>query len=202
MIKNTIAFSFLGDGIPIAYAGQEQRYTGADDPYNREAIWLSGYSETSDFYRFFASLNQVRNVAIAVEQNYLTYKALIIHSDSSVIAMRKGEQNPMTIVVNNQGSGGGSYTLSLGNTGYTSGEAVVEILSCTTVIVDSDGNLPVPMNQGAPKVRRAVRFVWKSWLIQQCRSFIRLMHCLAMAFAEIERGSHMLLHSCTAEYVV
>ncbi|KAL9625830.1 MAG: hypothetical protein Q9160_000150 [Pyrenula sp. 1 TL-2023] len=152
LIKNTIIFSFLGDGIPIAYAGQEQRYTGADDPYNREAIWLSGYSETSEFYRLYASLNQIRNVAIATNPNYLTYKAWIIYSDDSVIAMRKGDPNQMIIVVNNQGSGGASYTLSIGNTGFTSGETVLEILTCTTVTVDGSGNLPVQMGQGVPKV--------------------------------------------------
>ena len=54
-IKNAIAFPFIHDGIPIlyygmliliagryqqslkAYTGQEQGYTGGNDPFNREA---------------------------------------------------------------------------------------------------------------------------------------------------------------------
>lgn len=99
----------------------------------------------------------MRNVAIASNANYLTYKAWIIYSDDSVIAMRKGDPDQMIIVVNNQGSGGGSYTLSLGNTGFTSGQSVLEILTCTTVTVDGSGNLPVQMGQGAPKVYQALR---------------------------------------------
>src|SRR2546421_11435704 len=72
------------------YEGQEQHYAGGNDPSNREAIWLSGYSTTSTLYRHIASVNQVRNQAIYKQSSYPTYKNMPIYKDSSVLAMRKG----------------------------------------------------------------------------------------------------------------
>jgi hypothetical protein len=44
----------MSDGIPIIYAGQEQHYNGGNDPYNREATWLSGYNTSSVLYKLIA----------------------------------------------------------------------------------------------------------------------------------------------------
>lgn len=75
LAKNALAFTILSDGIPIIYAGQEQHYSGGNDPANREAVWLSGYSTTSELYKFIAVSNQIRNHAISVDgDDYLTYK--------------------------------------------------------------------------------------------------------------------------------
>lgn len=66
--------------------------------------------------------------------------------------MRKGFDGAQIItVLSNQGSSGSSYTLSLGNTGFSSGQKVTEIYTCTALTVDSDGKVPVPMNGGAPR---------------------------------------------------
>lgn len=42
LVKNAIAFTMLGDGIPVVYQGQEQHFSGGADPGSREALWLSG----------------------------------------------------------------------------------------------------------------------------------------------------------------
>jgi alpha-amylase len=154
--KNAIAFTILADGIPIIYEGQEQGYTGGADPANREAVWLSGYSTTSTLYNFIAKVNQIRNQAIYKSADYLTYMAYPIYSDSSTIAMRKGfDGNQIIGVFSNLGASGASYILTLGNTGYAGGESVVEILTCTTLTTDSDGNIAVTMGGGLPKVSHA-----------------------------------------------
>ena len=153
LAKNAIAFTILSDGVPIIYQGQEQHFAGANDPSNREALWLSGYSTGSPLYGFIAAINQIRNQAIYMDSGYVTYKAWVIYSDSNTIVTRKGfDGNQIISVFTNKGSNGNSYTLSLSNTGYTAGERVMEILSCTRVTVDNNGNLPVPMGQGLPKV--------------------------------------------------
>ncbi len=155
LTKNAIAFTILSDGVPIIYQGQEQHFSGGGDPSNRQALWLSGYSTMNPLYNFIAAINQIRNQAIYLSSGYVTYKAWIIHSDSNTIATRKGfDGNQIIAVFTNKGASGNSYTLTLGNTGYTSGENVVEILTCTAVTVDYSGNLPVPMDQGLPKVKR------------------------------------------------
>ncbi|KAH7413339.1 alpha-amylase [Cadophora sp. MPI-SDFR-AT-0126] len=155
LAKNAIAFTILADGIPIIYEGQEQHYTGGDVPYNRDAIWYSGYSTTSPLYTFIASLNQIRNRAIFKDSTYLTYKAYPIYSDSTTIAMRKGFTGYQIIgVFSNLGAGGGAYTLALGSsaTGFTAGMQVVEIVGCTVYTVDGSGNLQVGMQGGLPRV--------------------------------------------------
>ena len=158
--KNAIAFTILADGIPIIYEGQEQGYTGGADPANREAVWLSGYSTTSTLYTFIAAVNQIRNQAIYKSNNYLSYMAYPIYYDSSTIAMRKGYNGNQIIgVFSNLGASGASYTLTLGNTGYVAGESVVEILSCTTVTIDSNGNIAVAMGGGLPKVSQATEIL-------------------------------------------
>ena len=154
--KNAIAFTILADGIPVIYEGQEQGYAGGNDPANREAVWLSGYSTTSTLYTFIAMINQIRNRAIYKSPDYLTYMAYPIFSDTSTIAMRKGfDGNQIVGVFSNLGANGASYTLTLGNTGYSAGESVVEILTCTTVNADGNGNIAVAMGGGLPKVRYA-----------------------------------------------
>jgi alpha-amylase len=153
LAQNIIAYTILADGIPIIYAGQEQHYSGGNDPSNREATWLSGYSTTSTLYKHVASLNQVRNQAIYKDSTYLTYKNWVIYSDTTTIAMRKGYDGKQIItVLSNKGSSGSSYTLSLRNTGWSARTSVVEMLTCTTASVDSSGNLQVPMASGLPRV--------------------------------------------------
>lgn len=74
LAKNAIAFVLLSDGIPIVYAGQEQHYSGGNDPANREATWLSAYNTNAELYRFIASANAIRAYAIGHDSGYLTYK--------------------------------------------------------------------------------------------------------------------------------
>lgn len=154
LAKNAIAFTILSDGVPIIYQGQEQHLAGGNDPNNREALWLSGYSTGSPLYNFIATINQIRNQAIYINSGYVTYKAWVIYSDSNTMVTRKGfDGNQIISVFTNKGSNGNSYALSLSNTGYTPGERVMEIVSCTLVTVDNSGNLPMPMGQGLPKVK-------------------------------------------------
>ncbi|KAI9931269.1 hypothetical protein ASPWEDRAFT_34175 [Aspergillus wentii DTO 134E9] len=153
LAKNAATFNILADGIPIVYAGQEQHYAGGADPENREATWLSGYSTSSELYRLIAQMNAIRNHAIYLDSKYVTYKNWPIYQDKSTIAMRKGTDGSQIItVLSNLGSSGNSYTLSLDGTGYTAGQTVTEVYSCTNVTVDSNGKVPVSMSSGEPRV--------------------------------------------------
>ena len=67
--------------------------------------------------------------------------------------MRKGTDGSQLItVLSNLGASGSSYTLSLSNTGYSAGQSLTELLSCTSVTVDSSGNVPVSMASVLPRV--------------------------------------------------
>ncbi|OJK04081.1 hypothetical protein ASPACDRAFT_1863780 [Aspergillus aculeatus ATCC 16872] len=153
LAKNVATFSILADGIPIIYAGQEQHYSGGNDPLNREATWLSGYNTTSPLYTSIATANKIRSHAISQDAKYLTYKNYPIYSDTTTLTMRKGFDGTQIItVLSNLGSGGRTYTLSLTGTGFTAGTKVTEVFTCTTLTVDADGSVPVPMASGLPRV--------------------------------------------------
>ncbi|ODM22588.1 Acid alpha-amylase [Aspergillus cristatus] len=151
--KNVLAFLHFADGIPIVYAGQEQHYSGGSDPYNREATWLSGYSTTAELYQFIKRTNEIRSLAIASDSSYITSKNNPFYTDSHTIAMKKGSTGSQVVtVLSNYGSSGSSYTLNLSGNGYSSGTKLMEMYTCTTITVDSSGNIAVPMASGLPRV--------------------------------------------------
>ena len=155
LAKNAIAFTMLADGVPIIYEGQEQHYDGGGVPLNREAVWLSGYDATAELYIHIASLNQIRNEAVHLDDGYVTYHAAATYSDDSTIVMRKGNAGYQIVgVFSNLGADGNSYTLTLSSdeTGFTDSQEVIEALSCTAYTTDSSGNLDVAMADGLPRV--------------------------------------------------
>jgi len=152
--SNVIAYTILADGIPIIYQGQEQHYSasgsnnGGNDPYNREALWLSKFNTQSTLYLLTKNLNAARRNAVAKDSSYLLYKNNPIYQDTTTIAMRKGK---MVTVLSNKGSSGSSYTQKI-PAGYDSGVQVVDLLTCNTLTADSNGAIAVPMSAGAPRV--------------------------------------------------
>jgi alpha-amylase len=58
LLKNVNTWNIMYDGIPVVYQGQEQRYRGGNDPYNREAVWLSGYAADTPIYILLGFLNR------------------------------------------------------------------------------------------------------------------------------------------------
>ena len=153
LAQNAIAFTLLGDGVPIIYQGQEQHFSGSNDPYNREAVWLSGYNTGASLHGFIARATQLRNRAMAMDANFVTYKAYPLYTDTSTIAIRKGFDGFQIVgVYSNLGSSGDEYTLTISDTGYASGTEVVEILTCATAVAGEGGNITVEMGSGVPKI--------------------------------------------------
>ncbi|EMC92464.1 glycoside hydrolase family 13 protein [Baudoinia panamericana UAMH 10762] len=148
---NIISYTMLADGIPIIYEGQEQHYNalgGSSDPYNREAIWFSDYSQSAPLYVLVKTLNTLRKHIFSDDSSYLNYQSWPIYSDTTTIAVRKGYQ---ISVLSNKGSNGASYTQSINTKGITNTE-FTEILSCATLSSDSNGNIVVPMGQGQARL--------------------------------------------------
>ncbi|KAI9702084.1 MAG: hypothetical protein M1836_001428 [Candelina mexicana] len=153
LAMNVLAFTILGDGVPIIYQGQEAHLAGSGDPANREALWQTGFQTDVALYRFVASMNQIRHQAIEMDSNYLIYKNYPVYSNGHVIAMRKGfDGNQVITVLTNGGQSSKEYTFALGGTGFRPGEVLVEVTKCVTVSINADGSLDVAMAQGLPKV--------------------------------------------------
>lgn len=148
LAKNLVTFTIMFDGIPIVYAGQEQHYSGGDDPDNREALWLSGFNTDAPLYVQLASLNKARSHVASKDKEYIKSSSSVKFSDDSTIALTKGK---VTTVLTNAGSSGDENTITVEGTGYEAGSEVMDILSCETAEV-ADGGLQVTLKEGLAKV--------------------------------------------------
>ncbi|KAL1953163.1 hypothetical protein VTO42DRAFT_3543 [Malbranchea cinnamomea] len=149
LAKNVLAFTILFDGIPIVYAGQEQQYSGDSDPYNREALWLSGFNTDAPLYKHIAACNRIRSHAVSNDDAYITTPTDIKYSDDHTLALVKGA---VTTVLTNAGANAGETTVTVEATGYASGEQVTDVLSCESIAASDGGRLSVTLNQGLPRV--------------------------------------------------
>lgn len=57
--RSMIAMTLTSVGIPIVYYGNEQYYTGGNDPGCRESLWQA-MNTGSDLYQMIAKINQAR----------------------------------------------------------------------------------------------------------------------------------------------
>lgn len=157
LAQNMYTYSFMTDGIPIIYQGQEQHLSGkSSDNSNREAIWTTGYNVNSFLYKHIAALNNIRTHAIGMNSTWTTSGAQVAYQDQHVLAMAKGPSSSRTmIVVNNNGADGSAYTVSMpldASKSYAANTNLTEILTCNTATVGSDGKLNVPISKGAPNI--------------------------------------------------
>ncbi|WVN88138.1 uncharacterized protein L203_103339 [Cryptococcus depauperatus CBS 7841] len=142
---NAIVAQFMFDGLPVVYYGQEQDLAGgAGDPYNREALWPSGYSNTTT-YQHIKRLNDIRRAVIKNNtmfegKNFLDSRTQIVASTNKDVAFRKG---PLLTVLTNRGSPNESAAFGIPTSGWTSQSSVVDLLSCKQYTVGSRGAISV-----------------------------------------------------------
>ncbi|KAF4635682.1 hypothetical protein G7Y89_g2413 [Cudoniella acicularis] len=153
LAKNIVTYTMLADGIPIIYQGQEQHFSGAADPYDREALWLTNYNTSTPLYELTTALNALRTLAFSCSSSYLTWHQQVVYSDDHNIAFRKGDSSYMTLMIlSNLGENAENYSVLMENVGFPSGLTVVEVLSCESMVVDENGNLEMRPNESLPRL--------------------------------------------------
>ncbi|KAJ9634221.1 hypothetical protein H2199_009051 [Coniosporium tulheliwenetii] len=153
LAQNVITYNILADGIPIIYYGQEQHFSGAFNPVNREAEWLTEYNTDAPFYKLIASLNEIRTHAFQAADTYATYVGLTIYHDEHTMVMRKGFDGSQVItVLTNKGEDSDDQTLNVKNSGFKGGEKVMEVLTCKEQKTHSDASINVKIHKGLPGV--------------------------------------------------
>lgn len=115
---------------------------------------MSGFNTSAELYVVAQTLNKVRNTMIGLTNTssttYVDSKAQTLIADTNHMCSVKGPEGYQVVsCVNNYSSTGPKYKLSVG--GFSAGDAVVEVLSCTTDTADDSGNVTMYMNNGAPK---------------------------------------------------
>uniref|UniRef100_A0A7S3MMW5 alpha-amylase n=1 Tax=Favella ehrenbergii TaxID=182087 RepID=A0A7S3MMW5_9SPIT len=68
--KNAVCFALTARGIPFFYYGDEQMFSGGNDPANRESLW-DAMDTGSDMYKFVATINQARQSAEGWAHDYV-----------------------------------------------------------------------------------------------------------------------------------
>jgi len=51
LLKSSVTFALMAQGIPIVYYGTEQAFNGGSDPANREPLWTS-MNQNSEMYKY------------------------------------------------------------------------------------------------------------------------------------------------------
>lgn len=153
LTKNAIAFTVLNDGIPVIYYGQEHGFSGAVDPYNREALWTSGYTTKSTLYTFISALNAARNLAINKDPTYASSKSTVWYSDLQTLVTRKGAvgSSLISVFTNRGAAGNGSFTLTAAKTGIQAKSRYTDLLTCNVFVADASGNLAITITNGLPR---------------------------------------------------
>lgn len=142
----------LFDGVPFIYQGQEQHFKGYGQPENRQALWLSGYDNTTELYSLIGKLNKIRKHAYAMDNSFVEQATMNVYQGGSALAFRKGiEGRQVLMLLSNQGSTAQPYTVDLW-VSYNAGINVTEVLECKTYLVDGAGDLTVDMDAGLPRV--------------------------------------------------
>lgn len=149
--KRLLANSIIHHAV---YQGQEQHYNGGVTPANREILWSSGYNTSAELYQVAKTLNKVRNTMIGLtntsDTTYIDSQAETLFANVNHLCQVKGPEGYQVVsCVVNQSSSGAKYQLSVG--GFSAGDAVVEVLSCTTSTADDTGNVTMYMDKGEPK---------------------------------------------------
>ncbi|CAE6375269.1 unnamed protein product [Rhizoctonia solani] len=157
-LYNALTFSFMYDGIPVVYYGQEQYFKGKDDPANREPLWPSKYLD-NNATRFIASLNQFRNflVASAVTLNgsssptsdWLYQSTQVLSYTEHDIVLARG---PVISILTGRGSAEFNASAPVLNSGYPSGQPLIDIITCSQYVTGAGGALTVSYEEGGHAV--------------------------------------------------
>ncbi|PWN50517.1 alpha-amylase [Violaceomyces palustris] len=145
---NAITYVLTGDGIPIIYYGEEQRYAGGNDPYNREALWGSGYPTNSPLYVHIQKVNKLRKKVQSASDAPLSTPLTSLYNSSNAWAFKKGN---MLVVLSSAGQNSGTQTVSISSSSLPVTQ-MTDILSCSTFNVNSGGSISVTLNKGLPAV--------------------------------------------------
>ncbi|KAL5520212.1 hypothetical protein ACEPAG_9425 [Sanghuangporus baumii] len=151
LIKNAMAWIFATDAMPIVYYGQEQGFSGAQDPDNREALWLSGMKNVGPMYEHIAALNAARKLAArASGDSFHNTSVKVVSSSNSTAALVKP---PMLALISNGGNTSTpEWSVSASDTGYEPDMTLVDVLSCEVVVTGDDGTVSTRSKNGLPLV--------------------------------------------------
>lgn len=170
-IFTALAFTFVSDGIPIVYYGQEQNFHGIADPVrllplilappralqktdchlcsrlsqsNREALWPSNYANTSTVQQI-GTLNTVRKW---LNETNATHNGLTFNGAAAQILSHDDKalairKGPLLSILTNRGSPPVNESFAVYDSGWDKDTVLIDIFSCEHFIVGSANSFVV-----------------------------------------------------------
>ncbi|EPY51305.1 alpha-amylase [Schizosaccharomyces cryophilus OY26] len=83
---NALAATIFSDGIPVIYYGQEQRFSGGNDPDNREGLWVSKYDTSNFVFECISLFIRLRQRLVAKYPKFCTQLSQMVYVDNRVYA--------------------------------------------------------------------------------------------------------------------
>jgi alpha-amylase len=140
-LQNAMLFNLYSNSIPLVYYGTEQGFHGGDDPYNREAMWHSGFNQNHELYKFIATAaHQKKRVdpsAAHVER----------YCDDIFYAFSRGN---VLLATTSQGKGA-NFSRTVTYLPFVNGDRVKELYSGKTATIGS-GGLTITISDGMPQI--------------------------------------------------
>ena len=100
LYKNVLAYTILGEGIPIIYYGSEQLFNGGGDPHNRESLWPYG-DPNSTMFSYMKTLTSTRRQA----GFFVNQPLQVVHVSAKAFVFRRGNEGQTLIFLTNFGHG-------------------------------------------------------------------------------------------------
>ncbi|KAJ2931426.1 hypothetical protein H1R20_g5722, partial [Candolleomyces eurysporus] len=146
-LYNAMAWNFFSDGIPIVYYGQEQSFSGSGDPNNREALWPSGYQNTTA-YQYITTFNKLRNFLVNNNStDWAKSKTTILTTSPHGFAFLKGS---VISIMTNIGSPPGVH-ISV-KTPFETTTALTNIMTCQQWVVGAERMIDAQYSLGGVPV--------------------------------------------------
>ncbi|KAK7023885.1 Not1-domain-containing protein [Favolaschia claudopus] len=146
-LYNAMTYTFLSDGVPVVYYGLEQGFSGNADPYNREPLWSSNYTNTTS-YQLMTTLNKLRTFMINTT-DWATQKPNVLASNKNGIAFQKGE---VVSILTNIGSPAQNLTNIAFQSPWPQGTVTIDVIGCRQFVVASAGYVEVEYTKGGVPV--------------------------------------------------
>jgi alpha-amylase len=148
LLKNALAFVMLARGIPIVYYGTEQSYAGGADPANREDLWRSSFSTSSDLYQALSRLSGARASHGGLPNN--DHNHLYVTDGAYAWSRADGD---LIVLTTNKGSGSSGQHCF--NSQRPNGSWDDVFGGAGTVSSDGNGQVCVNVSNGEPVVLSA-----------------------------------------------
>ncbi|MGH7281682.1 MAG: alpha-amylase family glycosyl hydrolase, partial [Polyangiaceae bacterium] len=153
-LRNAMTLQLTEEGIPCLYYGDEQDFSGGNDPANREVLWLTGFPTTGDTFTHFARLAALRKGYAALRRGdtHVVWSTNDIanEDDAGIFAFERAggdAADQYALVVLNTNEKKSSVTANNGTTMILSQKNVtlVDVLdpARTTYSVPADGSLRI-----------------------------------------------------------